>query len=276
MNVIELQNVTACRPDGAGVTDITLTLQAGQACALLGMPGAGKTALLMLMAGRLTPQSGSCTAVDADVVPALPLFQPQDTPRTLLTAACGTEAEALLGKLRIADPDAAADALPEGERRLVALACAVHGSKPWLLADEPFLQLNAMQIETAVNLLQKAADSGRGVVIATADFDQAERVCTTAVLLRQGKLLAAEPMEEMGRKKHRTYHIHFGENGDAAGCAASGRVTVLETAENRVTAMVKASMVAFLQATASFGAESFSAAITDLEQLAQYHYLPRQ
>ncbi|MFN7244992.1 MAG: ATP-binding cassette domain-containing protein, partial [Dietzia cercidiphylli] len=59
MTVLEFSQVSRTFRDGAGVSDLTLQITAGEIVALVGLNGAGKTTLMRLALGMLRPQQGT-------------------------------------------------------------------------------------------------------------------------------------------------------------------------------------------------------------------------
>lgn len=68
MNVIELSGVVVDMEDGDGlVTDLTLAVEAGQTLGLIGPNRAGKSLILKLCAGLVTPLEGTVTVLGQDL-----------------------------------------------------------------------------------------------------------------------------------------------------------------------------------------------------------------
>ncbi len=63
--VIVSDNVTRCFSTGHGVTDVTLSVEAGQCLGVLGANGSGKTTLTRLVAGLEKPDGGRLTVLGA-------------------------------------------------------------------------------------------------------------------------------------------------------------------------------------------------------------------
>src|SRR6185437_3002005 len=59
MNVLEIENLSKQYKNKTAVQNIEFSLEAGKCTALLGPNGAGKTTTLNMIAGLLTPTSGS-------------------------------------------------------------------------------------------------------------------------------------------------------------------------------------------------------------------------
>jgi len=56
---LQIRDLTRVYPGGGGVRDVNLDLDDGQMLVLLGPSGCGKTTLLRVLAGLLSPDSGS-------------------------------------------------------------------------------------------------------------------------------------------------------------------------------------------------------------------------
>ena len=143
------------------LSDIHLTLRAGEAVALLGPSGGGKTTLLHLAAGLLTPQQGR---VQRGFTRCAVMFQqPRLLPwqRTLDNIALGLraagharaqarEAAAQMGR-RVGLDEAALQAWPHqlsgGMQSRAALARALVLAPELLLMDEPFAALDELTRE---------------------------------------------------------------------------------------------------------------------------------
>ncbi len=61
------QGLTLCTRRGAVYRDVDLSLNKGEVAAIAGPSGSGKTALLLTLAGRMRPTSGSATVCGFDV-----------------------------------------------------------------------------------------------------------------------------------------------------------------------------------------------------------------
>lgn len=149
----------------------SMTAQPAQITTVSGQSGAGKSTLLDLIAGFLTPQSGSMTLDECNLLPLPPerrpvsiLFQ-SDTLFEHLSAGQNVSlglpaqtARAELGRLvsaalvEVGLPDIGpqrAATLSGGQKQRVALARTLLRARPVLLLDEPF---SALDDETRANI----------------------------------------------------------------------------------------------------------------------------
>lgn len=174
-----------------------ITLGKGEKCLLLGQSGCGKTTLLHLIAGLLTPAKGT-VAIDGKVLGemsqrALDQFRGQkigivfqqnhllhslNALENLLAAqyfsgVAKDEARAklLLEKLGIASKlNAKPQELSQGQRQRLAIARALVNKPALLLADEPTSSLDDRNSQEVLDLLQQhAQEEGAALLVVTHD-----------------------------------------------------------------------------------------------------------
>ena len=182
ISALELRQVGVSRGGRRLFADLSVTLAAGQACALTGANGAGKTSLLRAVAGLVAVDRGEIGFGGVEAGEArgagLHLVGHQDGLKPARTVAeelsfwsrwCGgTEASAL----------AAADALEltsllglevrrlsAGQRRRLALARLLAAPRPLWLLDEPLSPLDAGW-RTRFATMMQAHLAGGGLILA--------------------------------------------------------------------------------------------------------------
>lgn len=148
---MRLENVSFSYGDKVILDGFSLSLPDGGVTALSGPSGCGKTTLLRLLAGLLTPESGSVdapglarTAVLFQEDRLLPAFSAAAQLKAVLPR--GAEVVDYLDAVGLAsEVDSPVEALSGGMKRRVALARALAyaGDKSLLLLDEPFTGVDA-------------------------------------------------------------------------------------------------------------------------------------
>lgn len=214
MNVIEISNVSktfTLHNQGAAVipvmTNVSLSVAAGECVGLLGASGAGKSTLMRLLWGNYLAASGSITIAGTDVAKAQPreiLALRRDrmayvsqflrvVPRvpTLDVVAepllvTGTPedqalnaARALLTRLRIPERLWALSptTFSGGEQQRVNIARGFIRQVPVMLLDEPTASLDAQNRETVLTLIEEAKARGTAIVGIFHDEAARDRVC---------------------------------------------------------------------------------------------------
>jgi ABC-type lipoprotein export system ATPase subunit len=198
--------------DVVALRGVDLTVDPGEFIALLGPSGSGKSTVLGLLAGVLRPSAGRVVLGDHDIgrMPATTLARMrrslvatvlQDPARNLLPYATvrqniqfaghggGRSPAELIDRLELsALAGRVAGGLSGGEQQRVAIAVAVAGGAPLLLADEPTSQLDAEgRIEVLRLLGQVNRDFGTTVIVVTHDPFVAEHMART-VTIRDGRV----------------------------------------------------------------------------------------
>lgn len=174
----------ACRRGGRLIfEDLGFALAAGEAIALTGRNGAGKSSLIAMLCGRLRPAAGRFTvtgAEDAPLVELSHLVGHRDGLKSALTAQDNLRfAQDLLGDPGLS-PEQALDrvglahvaALPvgylsAGQRRRVALARLLVSRRPFWLLDEPMAALDLAAQAMLTGLMQGHCAAGGAILAAT-------------------------------------------------------------------------------------------------------------
>jgi iron complex transport system ATP-binding protein len=202
---------------------IALGLQAGSVLALLGPNGSGKTTLMRTLLGLLAPVAG---AVELDGRPLIAMAErararalawvPQQAPgafdwsvrnlvmmgrsahASLLAAPSRADhaaVDAALERLGIAAlADRPSSHLSGGERQLALIARALAQQARFVLLDEPTASLDFGNQARVLREIRRLADEdGLGVLFSTHDPNHALRIADEALLLREGRPLAAGP-----------------------------------------------------------------------------------
>ncbi len=210
------------------VRDVSLDVASGARLGIIGPNGSGKTTLLKLLAGVLTPTSGSValdgvalSQISRRAVARRIAMVPQNTHpafdyTVLELALMGRYPH--LGALRGRKPGrprhrargAGRDGhrrrlrrgcsrrLSGGEQQRVVIASALAQQAELLLLDEPTASLDpGYQLEIAELLRALHRQRGIGLVLSTHDLNLAASVCDTLVLLRDGEVVAAGATAEV-------------------------------------------------------------------------------
>jgi ABC-type Fe3+/spermidine/putrescine transport system ATPase subunit len=218
---LALDQISARARGRVVVAELTLALARGQRLALLGGPGAGKTAVLLLLTGFLRPHLGAIRLDGRDISALAPerrniaaVFQ-EDTVFPHLSVAENVayalrlrghrrterrqEAARTLGELGLAALLGRHPArLEPAQRRLLALARAAAAKPALLLVDEPAQPADAPARE-AVRAALSAAPmlAGMTTVFATRDHAAAFALADAVALLQAGRLVQAGTPREL-------------------------------------------------------------------------------
>jgi ABC-2 type transport system ATP-binding protein len=210
--------------DRPAVTNLDLTVNAGEFYSLLGPNGAGKTTTLRMVAGLLPPDAGTIhvAGIDARTDPVAakqimawisdePMIYDKLTPLEYLEFIAGlwgldpavAEARArdLVGWLGLA-PHAheRCEGFSKGMRQKVALAGALVHDPRVIILDEPLTGLDAGSARQVKSVRRERVAAGGTVIMTTHILEVAERMADRIGVIAGGRLIAQGTLEELRRQ----------------------------------------------------------------------------
>jgi ATP-binding cassette subfamily C protein CydC len=202
---LHLSHVTVVHPGSRipVLSDVSLTVTAGERVALIGASGAGKSTLLSVVAGEIAPQSGRASAQPPCLLTQrTELFQDSLRDNLRLANAKATDAQ-LWSALQAAGLESDVLALTAGldtrlgegglglsggQSRRLALARLLLRPVPLWLLDEPTEALDAAVAHDVLQRLARHAD-GRTLLIAT-HLRREAALADRLVCMQQGRIVA--------------------------------------------------------------------------------------
>jgi iron complex transport system ATP-binding protein len=228
--VVDLAGVTIVRGSATLLDDIDWTVDESDRWVIIGPNGAGKTTLLQVISAQIHPSSGVAGLL-GEVLGTVDVFDLR--PRIGLTSAALAEriprgervhdvvvsasyavlgrwreeydeldherADELLSQMRIETlADRTFGTLSEGERKRVQIARALMTDPELLLLDEPAAGLDLAGRESLVRTLGELAldEYAPASVLVTHHVEEIPAGITHALLLKQGRTVAAGPLTE--------------------------------------------------------------------------------
>jgi ATP-binding cassette subfamily F protein uup len=183
--LIDLEKVTLQGSDRAIFEDLTMTISSGERIGVVGINGVGKTTLLNIVAGTVTPDSGHIRRgrdLRVQFLPQIPSL-PRGTVRETLGA--GWQVDAVLDRLAMLDAvDTPTTALSGGQLKRVALARVFAEPSDVLILDEPTNHLDLHAIEW---LEQQIMDYPGAIVLVSHDRFLLDRVTNRMIEIDRGK-----------------------------------------------------------------------------------------
>lgn len=193
---------------------LDLTVTTGTTWGILGPNGSGKTTTLGIVLGVLKATTGVYRWFGQE-----PSAQARrrvgtllETPNfyTYLSARRNLELVAAIkgrGQERIAEvldlvllsqrAKAPISTYSLGMRQRLALASALLSDPEVLILDEPTNGLDPQGIADVRAVIQRTAQTGKTIIMASHILDEVQKVCSHVAVLKQGRRLAAGPLEEV-------------------------------------------------------------------------------
>ncbi|UKA61177.1 ABC transporter ATP-binding protein [Arthrobacter sp. efr-133-R2A-63] len=235
-DVLELASVSVVRGTKTLLDKVDWQVNEGERWVILGPNGAGKTTLLQIAAARMHPTSGKAGILDetlgrVDVFELRPRIglssaalatqipEQENVLNVVVTAAYGVTGRWREGYERDDERRAfgllnewgmgpllnrSFSSLSEGERKRVQIARALMTDPELLLLDEPAAGLDLGGREELVHKLGELArdEDAPAMVLVTHHLEEVPPGFTHAMLLRDGGVVAAGPIEEVLTAEH--------------------------------------------------------------------------
>lgn len=211
---------------------ITLTVDPGTICALLGTNGAGKTTMVRILTTQIVPDAGQAAIMGHDVV------RDADHIHQIigLTGQFSALDDALSGKENMfliaslchiprasekADAMLARMGLEEAGRRLVKtysggmkrrldIAMSLMSDPQVLFLDEPTTGLDPGSRRQSWEAIRQLRASGTTVFLTTQYLEEAELLADQIAVLHEGKIITTGTPEQLkGRFSHEKLRFHF-------------------------------------------------------------------
>ena len=200
------------------VDHLNFEVQAGQVCGLLGPNGAGKTTALRMLVGLVHPSGGETQLFGTKVRPGSPelarvgtmiehaSFVPHlngvDNLRLYWEAGGRPFAEADMDQaLAVAGLGDAikrrVKTYSQGMRQRLGIARSLLGNPELLVFDEPTNGLDPQEMRAVRGLIRRVADEGHTVLLSSHILSEIEQVCSHAVVMDRGKLVATGTVADL-------------------------------------------------------------------------------
>jgi simple sugar transport system ATP-binding protein len=225
--VLELGNISKHFGAIQAVSDVSLSLEAGEVTGLMGDNGAGKSTLVKMIAGNFPPSQGTMKMDGLDLV----MHRPVDARRhgieivhqdlalcDNLTAAAnvylGRELRLGVWPFQILDyaamyrrageifrelksetrPRDLVRKMSGGQRQAVAIARTRLTNAKIVLMDEPTAAISVRQVAEVLSLIRRLRDQGIAVVLISHRMPDVFSVADRVVVMRRGRKVADKPI----------------------------------------------------------------------------------
>src|SRR5690554_3568202 len=200
--------------------DVSITINAGEICALLGENGAGKSTLMNILGGVVPMDSGTIYLHDKPVVfhtPAesmnagiafihqelnlindLPVYENMFLGRELRNRWGRLDLDRMLAetveifkKMNIdLDPRAMVRDLDASYKQIVEICRAIMMDASVIIMDEPTTSLTDPEIERVFQMMRQLKEHGVGIIFISHKLNEVMEICERYMVLRDGMLVA--------------------------------------------------------------------------------------
>ena len=235
--MIELSQISRRYGSLLAVDDVSFSIGPGEIAGLLGHNGAGKSTIMKMLTGFLEPTSGRIRINGLDIqqnpvkTRSLIGYLPENCPlypeMRVMEYLCyqaalkgippplqEQQALQVIRQTQLCEKGTSPiRTLSRGQRQRVGVARALLGEPNILILDEPTNGLDPSQITQMRQLIRNAAERAT-VLVSTHILQEVEAVCDRVLILRDGKLVVDQPLDELQRSSR--LRVVVDQPGDAA------------------------------------------------------------
>ena len=227
MKAIQTTNLTKYYGKARGIIDLALSVEQGEFFGFIGPNGAGKSTTIRTLLGLIAPTSGEARIFEKDIVkdhisvleqigylPSEAVFYPGMRVKDVLKLSanlrkkhCAEEAKKLCDRLQL-DSSRKVDELSFGNRKKVGIVCALQSNPDLLILDEPTSGLDPLMQREFFEILKERNRRGTTVFLSSHVLSEIQRNCTRAAIIREGRLIACDSVEQLSQSNAKRISIH--------------------------------------------------------------------
>jgi ABC-2 type transport system ATP-binding protein len=276
---------------GRGLFGLDLEVRQGEVFGFLGPNGAGKSTAMRLLLDLIRPTSGSARVLGLDTVrdsleirrrvgflPGDLALYPKLTGRVMLDYLAKLRGgvdrrvrDALVERFA-ADIDRPVRQLSTGNRQKLGLVQAFMHEPELLILDEPIAGLDPLVQQSFHALLAEVSAQGRTVFLSSHTLSEVERVTQRLAILRQGRLVVVDSLENLRKVAVQRLEIEFNEPVDGEEFRALPGVTEVHVAGRTVTVGLEGSADAVVKAAATHEVRAIRPREEELEDIFLHYY----
>ena len=286
MNAIKTTNLTKSYGKSRGIIDLNLTVKKGEFFGFIGPNGAGKSTTIRTLLGLIHKNSGHAEILGMDIeeeqqkllskvgyLPSEAAFYTGMRVRDILKLSadlrnqnCQEEAQLLCQRLKL-DTSRKVDELSFGNKKKVAIVCALQHKPELLILDEPTSGLDPLMQREFFQILHERNEEGTTIFLSSHMLSEIQRNCNRAAIIREGRIIACDSVEALSKAKAKRVTLH----GSATLQNLDG-IRDLQTTEDGMNFLYSGEISALLQVLAGSQIQDLTIAEPDLEEIFMHYY----
>jgi rhamnose transport system ATP-binding protein len=225
--LLEMRGVSKAFGAVAALSNARLSLFAGEAHALVGENGAGKSTMIKILAGALRADTGQIlldgVAVDLEspadarkagiaviyqeptLFPDLSIAenifvgrQPVGRTRQIDRAEMRRQAQAAFGRLGVElDPNRLARGLSVADQQIVEIAKAISFNARVIVMDEPTAALSSVEVARLFAVVRALRADGAAVLFISHRLEEVFAICQRVTIMRDGRFVRTAPVGDL-------------------------------------------------------------------------------
>ena len=219
MEAIKTENLTKYYGKSRGVLELNLSVEQGEVFGFIGPNGAGKSTTIRTLLGLVSPTKGSAQIFGMDTVknkeavlqkkvgylPSEAIFYPGMKVKDILKLSadlrkknCAAESKSLCERLQL-DRNRKVDELSFGNRKKVAIICALQHRPELLILDEPTGGLDPLMQREFFEIIRERNRQGTTVFLSSHILSEVQHNCSSAAIIREGRIIACDSVDTLAK-----------------------------------------------------------------------------
>ena len=227
MEAIRTVELTKYYGKARGIIELNLMVEKGECFGFIGPNGAGKSTTIRTLLGLISPTAGSARIFGRDIaaekeailkdvgyLPSEALFYSGMKVRDILKLSadmrrkdCSAEAKKLCERLEL-DTSRKAEELSFGNRKKVAIVCALQSNPDLLILDEPTGGLDPLMQREFFEIIRERNHKGATVFLSSHILSEVQKNCTRAAVIREGEIIACDSVDALSKTNARRVTVH--------------------------------------------------------------------
>lgn len=287
MNVIETKGLTKYYGKARGIIDLNLSVEEGKFFGFIGPNGAGKSTTIRTLLGLIKSDSGSVSIFGKDILkekesilseigylPSEAVFYPKMRVGDVIKFSadlrkrnCKMEAKILCERLQL-DPMKKIEELSFGNRKKVAIICAIQHKPKLCILDEPTSGLDPFMQREFFSILRKRNEEGMTIFLSSHILSEIQNNCHDAAMIREGKLIVQDSVEALSKTNAKRITIH----GEISLTNLAG-VKDLQQTKDTISFLYHGDIDTLLKVLAAGSIKDLTITEPDLEEIVLHYYL---
>ena len=286
MEAIKTVNLTKYYGKARGVIELNLSVEKGECFGFIGPNGAGKSTTIRTLLGLISPTAGSVRIFGKDIakekeailqdigyLPSEAVFYPGMKVKDILKLSadmrkkdCTEEAKTLCERLRL-DTSRKVDELSFGNRKKVAIVCALQSDPALLILDEPTGGLDPLMQREFFDIIRQRNQKGTTVFLSSHVLSEVQRNCTRAAVIRKGEMIACDSVDALSKTSAKRISVHGSVDlKDLDG------IKDMKTADKAVSFLYSGDMNRLIQRLSEGDIFDLNVSEPDLEEIFLHYY----
>lgn len=286
MQAIVTRDLTKFYGKARGITNLNLSVEEGECFGFIGPNGAGKSTTIRTLLGLIKKNSGEAKVLGRDIekektailqevgyLPAEAVFYSGMKVRDIIKLSadlrkkdCSAEARVLCDRLQL-DVTRKVEELSFGNRKKVAIVCALQSNPSLLILDEPTGGLDPLMQKEFFDIVRERNEKGATVFLSSHILSEVQQNCGRAAIIREGEVIACDSVEALAKTNAK--RISVSGSFDLTGLTG---IKDLKTGEQTASFLYNGDMNALLKRLAEGNVQDLGVSEPNLEEIFLHFY----